>query len=158
MTIVRFPAAGLLTLLLAAAWFAPIPAAAGDLIHTTFLGGTAIDGYDPVAYFREGRPVEGDPAFTHEWQGATWRFASAANRDAFAAAPESFAPAYGGYCAYGVSQGYTVGTDPEAWSIVDGRLYLNYSKSVQRTWEEDFSGYIRQADSQWPDLRAELED
>jgi len=113
----------------------------------------AIRGTDPVAYFTEGKPVEGSRRFTHEWRGATWHFASAENRDAFEANPERYAPQYGGYCAWAVSRGYTASTDPKAWRIVDGRLYLNYSKSVQRRWEEDVPGNIAKADGNWPGLR-----
>lgn len=120
-------------------------------INTTFLG-NAIEGYDPVAYHTQGKPVEGSGDFTHEWKGATWRFASAENRDLFAADPEKYAPAYGGYCAYGVSQGYLVEIDPAAWSVVDGTLYLNYSMSVQDTWEQDIPGYLELADTKWPGL------
>ncbi len=114
------------------------------------LFGTAIDGTDPVAYFTEGRPVEGSSDFTHEWNGATWRFASAENRDLFAADPEKYAPQYGGYCAWAVSQGYTASTDPTAWKIVDGKLYLNYNASVQSKWEKDVPGFIASADGNWP--------
>jgi YHS domain-containing protein len=112
--------------------------------------GTAIRGYDPVAYFTSGAPVKGSKEFTAQWRGATWHFASAENRDRFAQAPEKYAPQYGGYCAYGVSQGYTVSIDPAAWTVVDGKLYLNYSASVRRTWEKDIPGYIRKADGNWP--------
>ena len=112
--------------------------------------GGAIRGYDPVAYFTDGRPVKGSPQFTHQWRGATWHFASAENRDRFAAAPEKFAPQYGGYCAYGVAQGYAVSIDPAAWSIVDGKLYLNYSRSVREDWNKDIPGYIRKANANWP--------
>jgi len=118
-------------------------------VYSTFLGG-AIQGYDPVAYFTEGRPVEGSRQFTHQWSGATWRFASAANRDRFAQAPEKYAPQYGGYCAYGVAGGYAVKIDPQAWSVVDGKLYLNYSRAVQADWKKDVPGYIRKADANWP--------
>ena len=126
------------------------PAAAQQApVYSSFLGG-AIRGYDPVAYFTERRPVEGSRQFTHEWKGATWRFASAANRDRFAQAPEKYAPQYGGYCAYGVANGYAVKIDPQAWSVVDGKLYLNYSPAVQADWKKDVPGYIRRADAQWP--------
>lgn len=114
--------------------------------------GYAIGGWDPVAYFTEGRPVEGKPEFALEHEGATWLFSSAANRDRFAADPQRYAPQYGGFCAYGVSQGYKVSIEPELWTIVDGKLYLNYSPSVQRTWEEDIPGYIAEADERWPNL------
>ncbi|WP_108880901.1 YHS domain-containing (seleno)protein [Anderseniella sp. Alg231-50] len=112
--------------------------------------GTAIDGTDPTSYFTEGRPVAGDKGITHKWNGATWRFTSTENRDRFAAAPEKYAPQFGGYCAWAVSQGYTASTVPEAWSIVDGKLYLNYSKSVQKNWEKDVPGHITSADKNWP--------
>ena len=115
--------------------------------------GGAIRGYDPVGYFTAGRPVKGSPQFTHQWRGATWHFASAENRDRFGAAPEKFAPQYGGYCAYGVAQGYAVSIDPAAWTIVDGKLYLNYSLSVRENWNKDIPGYIRKADTNWPGVR-----
>ena len=115
--------------------------------------GAAIKGYDPVAYFIDGKPVAGSPQFTHSWNGAEWRFASAANRDKFAAEPEKYAPQYGGFCAYGLSQGYKVKIEPDAWRIVDGKLYLNYDKSVQQTWVKDVPGYIAKADANWPKLR-----
>ncbi len=110
----------------------------------------AIRGYDPVAYFTQGRPVKGSPELTHQWKGATWRFASAENRERFAAAPEKYAPQYGGYCAYGVASGYAVKIEPDAWSVVDGKLYLNYDRSVQKSWQSDVPGYIRKADVNWP--------
>jgi YHS domain-containing protein len=114
----------------------------------------AIRGYDPVAYFTEGRPVRGSREFTHPWRGATWRFASAENRERFAAAPEKYAPQYGGYCAYGVASGYAVKIEPDAWSLVDGKLYLNYDRSVQKTWQSDVPGHIRKADENWPRVLA----
>jgi len=110
----------------------------------------AIRGYDPVAYFEQTGPVKGSKQFSHAWQGATWNFASAGNRDKFAAAPEKFAPQYGGYCAYAVSQNYTADIDPAAWSIVDGKLYLNYSLRIRERWNKDIPGYIRKADANWP--------
>ena len=128
---------------------APIAASAKDAVYQSFFG-TAIDGTDPVAYFTESRPVKGSSDFAHEWNGATFHFASAENRDLFAASPEKYAPQYGGYCAWAVSQGYTASTDPEAWKIVDGKLYLNYSKSVQQTWEQDIPGNIAAGDGNWP--------
>lgn len=112
--------------------------------------GIAIGGTDPVAYFTEGRPVAGDPGITHDWNGATWRFSSTANRDAFAADPEAHAPQYGGYCAWAVAEGYTATTVPEAWHIEDGKLYLNYSSRIQRRWERDIPGHIASADGNWP--------
>jgi hypothetical protein len=115
--------------------------------------GLAIQGYDPVAYFTDARPRRGLEAHFFDWQGARWRFVSAANRDAFAADPERYTPAYGGFCAFGMASGYKVGIDPEAWAIVDGKLYLNYSKSVQRNWQADIPGYIAKANTTWPTLK-----
>ena len=118
--------------------------------------GLAIAGYDPVAYFTSGKPVEGTAEHTHDWNGATWRFASAANRTAFVKDPNKYAPQYGGYCAFGVSRGYAVKVDPTAWKIVDGKLYLNYSKDVQTQWSEDVPGNITKGDANWPKLRTDL--
>ena len=114
------------------------------------LGGIAINGYDPVAYFDGNGPVEGSDEFTVDWNGATWRFASAANRDTFAAEPEKWAPAYGGYCAYAVSRGYTASTDPDAWSLYEGRLFLNYSKSVRLLWATAKASNVEKGDANWP--------
>lgn len=115
-------------------------------------GGIAIDGSDAVAYFTEGKPVAGDVTINHEWNGVRWHFSTVANRDAFAANPEAYAPQYGGYCAWAVAQGNIATTVPEAWAIVDGKLYLNYSVRIQRRWEGDISGYIADADRNWPSI------
>lgn len=113
----------------------------------------ALSGYDAVAYQTENVAREGSPEFTATHEGATYRFASAANRDAFTTDPDRYLPAYGGYCAYGVSQGHKVKVDPEAFRVVDGRLYLNYDKGVQRRWLTDIPGHIARADRNWNDLR-----
>lgn len=112
--------------------------------------GVAIKGADPVAYFTEDAYVQGSDEFTHDWDGATWHFASAENRDMFASDPEKFAPEYGGFCAWAVSQGSTAPIDPTAWKIVDGKLYLNYDARVQAQWSEDIPGNIAKADQNWP--------
>jgi YHS domain-containing protein len=113
--------------------------------------GVAIKGYDPVAYFTDGRPVEGSSKYELTWKDATWRFASAEHRDLFKADPEKYAPRYGGYCAWAVSQGSTASVDPQnAWKIIDGKLYLNYSVEVQKKWEQDIPDNIRKADANWP--------
>jgi YHS domain-containing protein len=119
-------------------------------IYTGILTSTAVGGYDPVAYFTDGKPVEGKKDITFSWKGATWRFVTEANRDAFKAKPEAYAPQYGGYCAWAVSQNYTAKGDPKFWKIVDGRLYLNYDARVQRDWEKDIPGHIVKADKNWP--------
>ena len=113
--------------------------------------GLAIKGYDPVAYHKKGEPVKGSGQHEIEWKGAKWRFASAAHRDLFASDPEKYAPRYGGYCAWAVSQGYTASVDPvNAWNIVDGKLYLNYNVEIKEKWEKDIPGHIQQADANWP--------
>ncbi|MCR9096517.1 MAG: YHS domain-containing protein [bacterium] len=137
--------------------FAGLPgsALALDPINATFFGDVAIEGTDPVAYFTEGRPVEGTKAHSLEYMGATWRFASAENKAAFEADPDKYAPQYGGYCAWAVSQGYTAGIDPDAWTIVEGKLYLNYDESVMKSWLADRDALIDRADANWPGLRDE---
>lgn len=138
----------------AAALFVGIDAAAADRVDPVNKNRTslALKGFDPVAYFSEGKPVKGSSQFTYQWMGATWQFASQQSRDAFAANPAQYAPQYGGYCSWAVSRGYTADTDPEAWKVVGGRLYLNYNKSVQKKWEADIPGNIGKADSNWPGL------
>ena len=125
--------------------------ASAQKINTSFTG-LAIDGYDPVAYFTEHKPVKGSPEFSVEFGGAKYRFVSAANRDLFAKAPEKYVPQYGAFCAYAVSKGYTADTDPLAWKVVDGKLYLNYNAAAQKKWEEDVAGNIRKGDANWPGL------
>jgi hypothetical protein len=113
--------------------------------------GIAIKGYDPVAYYKDGKPVKGSGDYEFKWKDAKWRFASAEHRDLFEADPERYAPRYGGYCAWAVSQGYTASVDPQnAWSIVEGKLYLNYDVEVKEKWEKDIQGNIAKADANWP--------
>jgi YHS domain-containing protein len=114
----------------------------------------ALGGYDVVAYFTEGKPVAGQAAHETHWNGARWRFASAEHRERFLREPERFAPRYGGYCAYAVFRGYTAPVAPEAWRIVDGKLYLNYSKDVQTLWEREIPANIKKADTNWPGVLA----
>jgi len=113
-------------------------------------GGIAMNGYDPVAYFTEGAPVKGDLAIAADWQGARLLFASEENRAMYEADPEGFAPRYGGYCAYAVSKGATAPTDPEAWTVHENRLYMNFSKDVREIWKRDIPGNIAKADANWP--------
>lgn len=112
--------------------------------------GVAIKGYDPVAYFTDNRPVKGSKAHRFAYQGVTYEFASAAHRKAFAADPEKYAPQFGGFCAYGTAVGHKADIDPAAFSIVEGRLYLNYSMKVRDIWKQDKPGYIHKADAAWP--------
>ena len=111
--------------------------------------GIAIRGTDPVAYFKESKAVQGSSEFEYEWMGVKWQFSTEENRDLFASNPEEYAPQYGGYCAWAVSQGYTASIDPQAWKIVDGKLYLNYSQDVQKRWSKDIPGNIAKADANW---------
>jgi YHS domain-containing protein len=124
--------------------------AAKSAIYTGFLSKLAVGGYDPVAYFSENRPVEGSDKYEFAYKGATWRFASHENLVKFRANPASYAPQYGGYCAWAVSQGYTAKGDPQYWRIVDGKLYLNYDGSVQARWERDIPEFIKKANANWP--------
>jgi len=121
-------------------------------IYTGAFDDLAVQGYDPVAYFTQGAPVKGDKQFSTQYQGATFRFASAANLAKFKADPDAYAPQYGGYCAWAVSQGYTAKGDARNWKIVDGKLYLNDNTSVQKKWEADIPGFSASADTHWPDL------
>ena len=112
--------------------------------------GIAIKGYDPVAYFTDMKPERGSPDLSYRWKGAVWRFSTSVHLEAFKADPEKYAPKYGGYCAYAVSQDKLADIDPDAWTIYEGRLYLNLNKDVQRLWEKDKPGYILSADRYWP--------
>ena len=141
---------GTAALALVLAW----PAAALEPVNKTAIGGLAVDGHDVVAYFTDDKVVAGSSTHELEWNGATWRFASAEHLAMFEREPEKYAPAYGGYCAWAVAHNYTADTDAEAWAIVDGRLYLNYSKKVQEKWIQDRAAYIEQADANWPRLLA----
>ena len=124
--------------------------AAEPAVFTGLVKGVAVGGYDPVAYFTQGKAIAGRETITAEHAGATWRFASEANRDAFKADPGKYAPQYGGYCAYAVAKGATAKGDPEAWTVRDGKLYLNLDKNVRALWEQDIPGYIKKADANWP--------
>lgn len=124
-------------------------------VNSSLFGKVAIEGYDAVAYHTEAKPVKGSKEFTHEWQGAIWRFASAANLETFRKEPMKYAPAYGGYCAWAVSQGYTASIDPAAWKIVGGKLYLNYNQEIKNKWEKEQAKFIEDADANWPKLLAD---
>jgi YHS domain-containing protein len=114
--------------------------------------GAAIGGYDVVAYFTDHRAVVGSAEHTLVHDGVVYRFASDAHLELFRASPARYLPQYGGFCAYAASQGRLVRVDPDAWRIVDGRLYLNYSHDIQAQWESDRARYIREADERWPAL------
>ena len=112
--------------------------------------GVAIKGYDPVAFFKDSKPVRGKDDLRFEYRGSTFVFATYENRAAFVANPEKYAPQYGGYCAIGTARGYKADIDPSTFTVIDGRLYLNYNAQVQREWSADTGRFIRQADERWP--------
>lgn len=116
--------------------------------------GIAINGYDPVAYFTMSKPVEGDMAHASDWEGVKMLFSSAENKAMFDADPEKFAPKYGGYCAYAVSKGGTATTSPDAWTVFEDRLYLNFNTTVRGIWDQDKPGNIAKADANWPGVLA----
>ena len=139
------------TLIAALVLITPLASALSP-INKSKLSSLAIKGYDPVSYFTQGKAIKGEKQFQYEYQGAKWRFSNKENLDHFIANPEAYAPQFGGYCAWAVSQGYTANTDPEAWKIVHGKLYLNYNKSVQQKWEKEAEVLIVKGNKNWPIL------
>jgi len=119
-------------------------------VYTGLLSNTGAGGYDTVSYFEAEKPVKGSSDFTTQYRGATWRFASAENLARFKDNPDRYAPAYGGYCAWAVSQGYLAKGDPKHWSIKQGKLYLNYNQPVQDTWLQSPEAFVQKADENWP--------
>ena len=120
--------------------------------NTTFFGNQAIEGYDAVAYFTQGRAIEGSKDNELSWKGANWRFASAENLAAFRANPEGFAPQFGGYCAWAVSQNDIAKIDPTQFTVYQGKLYLNYDKEVSERWRSSKDKFITAANRFWPEL------
>ncbi|PJZ85577.1 YHS domain protein [Leptospira harrisiae] len=133
--------------LLALLWIS-FPIMAKD-INTSFIGNLAVDGYDVVAYFKEGKPVKGNSNFQYTWQNAVWRFSTAENLNQFKQTPEKFAPKYGGYCAYAMSEGEKYDISPEVWNITEGKLYLNYDREVHDKWIKKKNELINKADGFW---------
>ena len=123
-----------------------------DPTYTALFSNKAIKGYDPVAYFTENKSVEGSADFGFDYQGARWLFSSAEHLELFKADPEKYAPQYGGYCAYAVSQGSTAPIKPELFTIHNDKLYLNYNNSINDKWHKNIDAYIEQADENWPDI------
>ena len=113
------------------------------------INGKAIRGYDVVAFFSASKPVQGSESFSYSWKDATWLFSSRENLELFKTNPEKYAPQYGGYCAYGMSNGYKAPTVIETWKILNDKLYFNYNLKVQELWNKDQSGYIQKADINW---------
>lgn len=117
--------------------------------------GAAINGYDVVAFFKEGKPLKGKADFSYQWKGTNWFFSSKQNLDSFKTTPEKFAPQYGGYCAYGSSDGtgHKAPTEANTWTIVNGKLYFNYNNDVKAMWGKDKENLIKKADTNWPALK-----
>ncbi len=119
-------------------------------IYTALFSSLGAGGYDVVAYFKQGKAVPGSATFSTVYKDATWHFASDEDRQAFLKNPAVYAPQYGGYCAWAVSQNYTAAGDPEVWRIVNGKLYLNYDRGVQAKWNADLAANIAAGDRNWP--------
>lgn len=137
-----------LTILLAATGYA----LAGGIVNADPHSKIAIEGYDPVAFFTESRAMKGNPSIASEYEGYNYLFASEANKALFDKQPEKYVPAYGGYCAYGVSLGYLFPVDIDTWEIVDGRLVLQYSEDVKREFAKNEADNFKKAESNWPNL------
>ena len=137
------PAAALLVSVVAT------PALAGDVTQST----PGISGYDPVAYFTDGKAMKGSGYHVADYKGVTYAFASKDHKQLFEDNPEKYVPAYGGYCAYGVAVGKKFVSDPEAWKVVDGTLYLNLDKDIQSKWLQDVPGYIKKSEAKWKEIK-----
>lgn len=135
--------------------FASVASADIDAIYTGFFSSEALRGYDTVAYFTQGKPVEGSDDYTYDYMGAEWRFSTAEHLAMFKADPEKYAPQYGGYCAWAMANGDTASAEPDLWTIHEGKLYLNYSRSVNERWKADMLNFIEQADAEWPKFEKE---
>lgn len=120
-----------------------------DVRHST----PGLGGYDPVAYFTDGKPMRGSGYHVTEHDGITYAFASEEHRKLFVANPGKYLPAYGGYCAYGVAVGKKFVADPEVWKVVNGTLYLNLDQGIKDKWEKNIPGYIQQADANWKEIQ-----
>lgn len=138
------------------AFFSTFSAKSGIAAYNVDSDNVAIQGYDTVAYFTEGKAVKGSGEFEHVWEDAKWRFASVANRDLFATNPDRYAPQYGGYCALGIAAGEFAHVDPEAWTIVDGKLYLNKSKKHMEIWRDSTATHLWISDHNWTENRPKL--
>jgi YHS domain-containing protein len=135
-----------------------VPIASADPVNTGYFGGAAIMGYDPVAYFTESRATKGSEEFSYDWLGTPWQFANSKHRDLFMDDPAKYAPQYGGYCVGEVAfNGDTINIDPEAWAIIDGKLYLGYSKIFMAKFEANPNEFLAKAEANWPTVKAQLE-
>lgn len=121
-------------------------------IYTSTFSNKAVGGYDPVAYFTKGEPVEGSSDFQIEYKDTKWLFSSQENLDLFNADPDKYAPQYGGYCAWAVGHNITAKGDPLQWTIVNDKLYLNYDADIQSKWLQDTDKWIVEGDKNWPNV------
>jgi YHS domain-containing protein len=139
----------LVSIMVLVASVASASAFAQDFSHST----PGISGYDPVAYFTDGKPIRGSGFHVTVVDGVTYAFTNDEHQKMFEANPQKYLPAYGGYCAYGVGVGKKFVADPEVWRIVEGKLYLNLDKSIQQKWEKDIPGYIKNGDANWATIK-----
>lgn len=116
-------------------------------------GGKAINGYDAVAFFKNAKPMKGSAMYSFDYKDAKWLFTSKENLDLFMSTPEKYAPQYGGYCAYGTSEGHKAPTEPDTWTIVNDKLYFNYNKNVKQMWMKEQAHRIELADQKWPEVK-----
>lgn len=121
-------------------------------IYTSFFSNQAVSGYDTVAYFTQSKPVQGRKKFSYKYKGENWYFSTNQHLNLFKADPEKYAPQYGGYCAYAVAKNDTASSDPEQWTIVNGKLYLNYNAEIKYKWLKNKTEFIQQADQNWPSV------
>ncbi len=125
--------------------------AGGDEIYTSWRNDLSAGGFDVVS-FHMGSPLKGDPKLSIEWKNAQWQFATKANLETFMAAPETYAPAYGGYCAWALAENKLAKGSPKYWTVKDGILYLNFNQKIQDRWLKDIDGFITKADANWPKI------
>ena len=145
----------LATFLISAFWVSQfsLKAYAGEY-HTTFIGNLAVGGYDPVAYFTMGKAVKGSSKYSLDWKDAKWRFSTQEHMNMFKDNPEKYAPRYGGHCAWAVSEKEVLYRgSPRHWEIIDDKLYLNHSSSINNRWMDDFSSHIKKADENWEQVK-----
>ena len=141
------------TILIALIAFLGIAQAKAQKSEIFTTGGKAIKGYDPVAFFTDSKPVKGSDSLSYQWKEATWLFASRKNLETFKSDPDKYAPQYGGYCAYGLSQGHKAPTQTDTWTVVNDKLYFNYNSKVKELWVKDQQSLIKTADEKWPGIK-----
>lgn len=118
--------------------------------------GIAINGYDAVAFFKDSKPVKGLNNLSYSWKNVNWLFASKENLESFKANPETFAPQFGGYCAYGTAQGHKAPTQIDTWTIVNNKLFFNYNQKVKELWNKNQSIFIDSASVKWPLIKSDI--